>query len=42
LLFFGTIAAVAVHAAIRIVVSIRRKEYDTDIIDYEKKTGIKE
>lgn len=42
LMFFGAIAGVLIHAAIRILVSIRRKEYDTDIIDYENKTGIKE
>lgn len=42
LMFFGALAGVIVHAAIRILVSIRRKEYDTDIIDYQKKTGIKE
>jgi octaheme c-type cytochrome (tetrathionate reductase family) len=42
LLFFGALAGVLIHAAIRILVSIRRKEYDTDVIDYENKTRIKE
>jgi octaheme c-type cytochrome (tetrathionate reductase family) len=34
LLFFGALGAVIVHAAIRIIISIRRKEYDTDIVKY--------
>ncbi len=34
LLFFGSIGAVFLHAAIRIIISIRKKEYETDVIDY--------
>ena len=35
LLFFGSLGAVMVHAAIRIILSLRRKDYETDIVDYE-------
>ncbi|MGF7141173.1 tetrathionate reductase family octaheme c-type cytochrome [Roseimarinus sediminis] len=35
LLFFGSLAAVMIHAAIRIIVSIRNKKYEMKIIDYQ-------
>jgi hypothetical protein len=35
ILFYGALAAAFFHAAFRILVSIRRKKYDMDIIDYE-------
>jgi octaheme c-type cytochrome (tetrathionate reductase family) len=35
ILFFGALAAAFFHAAFRILVSIRQKKYDMDIIDYE-------
>jgi len=38
ILFFGALAAVALHAAIRVLVSVRRKEYETDVIDYQNKS----
>ncbi|MDD2382051.1 MAG: tetrathionate reductase family octaheme c-type cytochrome [Mariniphaga sp.] len=38
ILFFGALAAVALHAAVRVLVSIRRNEYKTDIIDYQNKS----
>ena len=34
LLFFGALGALFVHAALRVLLSIRRKEYDTENIDY--------
>lgn len=34
--FFGSLAAVIIHALIRIIVSIRKNQYETEIIDYEK------
>ncbi len=36
-LFWISLGGVMAHTAMRIIVSIRRKEYDTDIIDYENK-----
>ncbi|WP_423126808.1 tetrathionate reductase family octaheme c-type cytochrome [Gaoshiqia sp. Z1-71] len=35
LLFFGSLAAVVIHAAVRIIVSIKNKQYETKIIDYD-------
>ena len=37
LLFFGALGAVFLHAVFRVLVSIRRKEYVTEIIDYKNK-----
>ena len=34
-LFFAALGAVILHAAFRIVMAIRRKEYDTEVIDYD-------
>jgi octaheme c-type cytochrome (tetrathionate reductase family) len=35
ILFFGALLAVTLHGAFRVVVSIRRKEYEMSIIDFE-------
>ncbi|SHF27411.1 octaheme c-type cytochrome, tetrathionate reductase family [Mariniphaga anaerophila] len=34
-LFFGALIAVFIHAAFRVIISLRRKEYDANVIDYE-------
>lgn len=34
--FFGALLAVAGHAAVRIIISVRRKKYDMSIIDYDR------
>lgn len=36
LAFFGALGGVIIHAVIRIVISIRKKDYEMDIIDFEK------
>ena len=35
LLFFGALLAVFVHSSIRVIISIRKNRYQTDIIDFE-------
>lgn len=36
-LFFASLGGVLLHASIRVVVAIRKKRYNMDIIDYDKK-----
>lgn len=40
LLFFGALLAVVLHGTFRVVISIRRKEYDANVIDFESKKDV--